>query len=342
MLHFLSSLFSDTSRLPGGPETALVEAAIERLVDATDPRLRGFGNYRKRLYAGVQQSVIHIQAMIDGLPEPVEVSRRTFGSDPRLRAFFASPDRLQHAIANAPSVVDYLARHKGPYSEFIYGLLAPKSRERQVIGMDLQGDQVRRDVLQKVMDFSDHRFFGAAGSESEARDEMKKRAFDFLAGLALKRILDIKEKRAELAQQRRLLQRKFDAMQVGNWGLEPMLGQEETPRPDYAALEKQIEAGEAELLGLCGPSADLETHFDCINAVFEKPEEGLALRPVEMQIDAMSLKISDPSDASSQALQLDEMYSSSGARRMVLFGYFPRNELPPESDFFKEAQRFLG
>ena len=342
VLSFLNSLFSSTRQSSDGPDRALVEAAIERVVDATDPRLRAFPNYAKRLYAGVECSLSHIQSIIDGLPEPVEISNRTFGDDARLRTFFASPARMREAIGSAPSVVDFMASKKGLLPEYIIGLLAPRMTESRTLGMELRGDQVRRDVLQQVVDFSDYRFFGAAGSESEARDGMKERAFDYLAELALQRMTNQKEKRSELERQRRLLQRKLDAMQAGNWGLEGMLAEQEIDHPDYQSLGQKIEEVEAELMKMPCSQAGLEQRFECINATLKRPQEGLAMRPLKLHVDAMLVKVKDPETASSEPMELTELYSSSGRRRIVLFGYFPRAELPPKKDFFAEAGRYLG
>ena len=55
MLHFLSSLFSTGPGQGAGPDKALIERAIERVVDGTDPRVRGLGNYRKRLRPAVEK-----------------------------------------------------------------------------------------------------------------------------------------------------------------------------------------------------------------------------------------------------------------------------------------------
>lgn len=342
MLSFLSSIFSSADPPSGGPDPSLVEAAIERVVDATDPRLRVFSKYRKRLYPAVQRSVAHIQGLIDNLPEPVEISRRSFGGDPRLRAFFASPTRMQEAIGSAKTLVDFLANRKGPYPEHIFGLLAPNMKERQALGMALMGEQVHRDVLQEVVDFSDHRFFGAAGSEDESRGEIKKGIFDYLAKLALKRILNVEEKRSELELQRRLLQRKLDAMREGDWGLESMFSNVGDDPPDHRSLGDQIAAVEDELMTLPCSTAILEHRIDCINAIFEQPEQGVSLRPIQLHVDAMSVKVDDSAKASNKPLELIEMFSSSGDRRVVLFGYVSRDELPAKLDFFKEAGRYLG
>ena len=54
------------------------------------------------------------------------------------------------------------------------------------------------------------------------------------------------------------------------------------------------------------------------------------------------IKVTDPEMASSEPLRLKELVSGIGRKRIVLFGYFPRAELPPEKDFFQEAGRYLG
>jgi hypothetical protein len=182
----------------------------------------------------------------------------------------------------------------------------------------------------------------AAGSEVEARDGLKERAFDYLAEMALQRMANMKEKKSELERQRRLLQRKLDAMQAGNWGLEGMLAEQEVDRPDYQSLGQKIAAVETELLGLPCSQAGLEQRFDCINATLKRPEDGLAMRQLKLHVDAMLVKVKDPELASSEPLELTELYSSNGRQRIVLFGYFPRAELPPEKDFFEEAGRILG
>lgn len=342
MLSFLSSLFSAADQSSDAPDEALVDAAIERVVDATDPRLRAFPKYRKRLQSGARRSVAHVQALVASLPEPVEISRRSFSTDPRLRAFFASPERLQQAVGSAPSMVEYLANRRGPYPDYIFGLLAPEMQERKALGMELEGNQVRRDVIQEVVDFSDHRFFGAAGSEEEARDGIKKRAFDYLAALALRRIVDVEEKRSELEHKKGLLERKLNAMQVGNWGLEEMPSKGADDHPDYRSLGEQISEVEGELMKLPCNEASLENRFGCINTILEKPEEWLSLSQFDLHVDVMSLRLTDSTDATSEPLELTKFRTLNGSTRVALFGYFPRAELPPEKDFFKEAARFLG
>ena len=330
MLSFLSSLFSPADRSSGALDKALIDAAIERIVDATDPRLRAFSNYRKRLYPGAKRSVEHIQALVGDLPEPVEISRRSFGTDPRLRAFFASPDRLQQVVGNAPSLVEFLTNHRGPHPDYIYGLLAPQMRKRETLGMELRGDQVKKDVLQDVVDFSDHRFVGAAGSDGEARDGIKKRGFDYLAELALRSIVDREEKKSELERKKGLLERKLKAMQLGNWGLDevPLTGAGDNP--DHRSLGEQISQVEDELMKLPSSEASLESRFDCINAILEKPEEWLSVNRFDLHVDVMSLRMTNSADPSSKPLELTKFRSNFSWRRFPVEDHFHGCKFPPE------------
>jgi hypothetical protein len=341
MLHFLSSLFAPSSKAQGVAEEAVIEAAIERAVDGTDPRLRGLRNYRKRLRPAVESAVSYVIHAVDGLPVPAEFSRNAFRSDPRLRAFFASADRLQQAIGGCETVTDFLRTTSGSPPAEIFGLLSMAYDEKQVLGMDLQGDSLRRDVKQTVASFSNHRYLGPTGSEAETRWEIKKRAFDYLVERALQRIASRRGKHVELDEQRRLLGRKLAAMQAGNWGLESMLSTSPTETGDTATLEAEIARIEADLSRLGPDPGNLEHSCESIAGTLGHPQDWLSLREITLYLDPMLVKKDAADDSRSSRLDLSEVSASTGERRIVLLGRFPANELPTRPDFFDEAQRLL-
>ncbi len=57
VLRLLQSLFSVTPDPAGKFDPALIRAAIERVVDGTDPRLRMVRHYRKKLWTAVERSI---------------------------------------------------------------------------------------------------------------------------------------------------------------------------------------------------------------------------------------------------------------------------------------------
>jgi hypothetical protein len=343
MLHFISSLFSSSGESAGKPDKDLVTRATDRAVDATDSRLRGFGNYRKRLYPAVEHAVIHIQGIVAALPEAIELSRENYKQDPRLRAFFVSAKHMQEVISSFKAVKDYLHDLRTPLPDEIFGTLSMNHSEKTVLGMDLSGDIVRRDVPQVQVNFSDHRYLGPSECETASRHELAIRGFDFLVEKVLENIISARSARSGLEQQRRLLQRKLDAMRAGNWGLEAMLAEEEHTHPDYAALEKDISEVDGELLKLGGRPDELEYNLAHISDILGNASELLSVREIEMAIDPMMVKKTDSSsDERTLHLKLNEASAKTGERRIIMLGRFPTRELQEQPDFLNEALRRLG
>lgn len=342
MLHFLSSLFSPASDNGDLLDKALLERAIERAVDGSDPRLRALPGYRKRLRAPVERAARHIIGLVNALPEPAEISSQAFRADPRLRAFFVSPEHLQEVMGSCPLVTEYLDRAQLAPDQQIFGLLSMNRTEKNVFGMDLRGDTLQREVAQVAVNFSDHRYVGPSDNETETRHELMRRGFDFLIKIALQGIVDARSRKAELDRQHQLLQRKLKAMQAGNWGLEQAFATESGGHADAAALEGEIQAVESELMSLGSRPQALEHSLEQLSATLGDPAHWLDARSISLTINQMSIKAGSGAAGTSHELELTELYSASGQRRIVLLGRFPAQELPPRRDFLKEARRLLG
>lgn len=342
MLHFLSSLFSTPKGDSDGVPEDLLDAAIERAVDGTDRRLRALGNYRKSLREPVARAVRHVIDLVGQLPKVAEISTATYGSDPRLRAAFASPDHLSDVLGRFRTVRDYLGTCSGPLPDDIFGLLVMAQQERQVLGMELDGEMLKRDVLQTAVSFTEHRYLAPAESEAVTRWELKKRAFDFLLERALERMINEKNRRGDLARERRLLRRKLDALKSGQWGLGPMFSNSDEPCPGLAALEEEIEAIDAELGRSDGITLDLEASLHHVVDTLGRPEEWLAMRSLRLSLDYRGIKLAGTEAGGPEAIDVSELYSSTGIRRIVLLGRIPRNQLPEPKDAIKLGQAFLG
>jgi hypothetical protein len=342
MLHFLSSLFKPSADEDSGLDKALVEAAIERAIDGTDPRLRALGNYRKRLREPVTVAARHVIALVDGQDAPVEISRRCYGTDPRLRAFFVSTDHLRETVGGIRTVTEYLQRVSGPLPDAIYGLLTMEWKERTVLGAEQTGEILRRDVKQVAVSFFNHRFAGPAASDAESRWELKKRAYDYLLEVALETIVATRSKRQQLQRERQLLEKKLAVMKAGNWGLEETFAGGDAQPADTSALEAQLDTMQQELLEIGGDTGNLTRSLDQLAGILADPAHWIARRELSMRLNYMGIRVEETAGEASSLLNLVELYSANGARRIVLPAYIPRTELPERPDFFEAAQRYLG
>ena len=341
MRHLLSSLFAPVERSDERIDATLLERTIERAVDASDPRLRALPGYRKRLRTPVEAALRHTIALVERLPEPVEISRQAYRVDPRLRAFFVSPEHMQTTIGRCAAVSEYLRAATPPEGSAIYGLLSMSCNEKNILGMDLRGDTLQREVPQVAVNFSDHQYLGASDSEPETRRDLMRRGFDFLVEKALQSIVAARGRKAELERQRQLLQRQVTIMRARHWGPEPAFAAGDPRHAELAALESEIQTVETELLRLrVNPHAP-EHSLEQLAATLGDPACWIDMRDIRLELNQMSIKTGPACTGTSHQLELTELCLPRGNRRIVVLASFPVQELPPRRDFLAEAERLL-
>lgn len=338
MFHLLHSIFSPKA---APRDEAIIQAAIERVIDGTDSRLRLLSGYKKKMHAAVAGAVEYVVELVDSLPPSVEMGPANYSTDPRLKAFFVSPEHLREVIGASRAVCDHLQTTQGSPSDRVHCLLSLGRSEKHVLGMELQDGVVLRDVAQTVVNFSDHLVVAVTGSETETRRELKKRAFDHLIQMALQNLVAARGRKLELAKQRTLLQNKLSAIRAGRAGLEPLLGATDQSRPDLAAIQEQVAFIEAELLQLGADSVTLDHHLKQIVTILGNARGHLHLEHVSVTLDTMGVKRNEQAGVPTRTLFLDEAVGAN-RRRIVMLGHFARADVPAQRDFFQEASRYLS
>jgi hypothetical protein len=338
MLHLFQSIFGSDRDDTGSYPTGLIERAIERAVDGTDPRLRALSGYQKKLRAAVIHAIDHVMALVDGLPAPLALSAGAYASDPEVSAFFASGEHVRELLGRDATLHQWLKSAAGGAAQDIVTLLLMEQHERQVFGAALQGDAVVHDVAQTTVSFAKHRLLDPAGAESETRRLLKRRAFDHLLTLALARIGAARTERAELERERELLRRKHAALASGHWGFDDGGGD---PPPDPQALQQQLTEIEAQLRALGTGAGLLTAHLDVVVDVLTQAEKHFWSAPEALVVDRMGVKQSKPG-ATAPALELTVLHNAAGRRLIARLVSISRAELPPARDLLREAQRALG
>ncbi|MBL8259447.1 MAG: hypothetical protein JNM60_06545 [Candidatus Competibacteraceae bacterium] len=341
VFRLLQTLFSENVKPAGKFEPNLIRAAVERVVDGTDPRLRMARQYRKKLGPAVERAIEYVIELVDALPPPAEIGGGRFTGDPRLRALFVSSQQVQEILSFGKELHHYRRRISGKLPSDLYALLRTERIEKTVLGVALEGNIIRRDVPQITVNFHSHRVTFPTGSETKTRREVKKRAFDYLIETALKRLVSVRTQKQQLEQQQRLLlQRKTKLLKGKSIGLEPLL---DSPAADVtpAAIDRQLREVEAELGRLRADSATLDDHLAKVVATLREPEKYLRLDRVSMTLDHMNIKTDQSASANASTLIFDDILLGKNRRITTLLIRFPSSELLPERDFFEEANKML-
>ncbi|RUQ33748.1 MAG: hypothetical protein EKK68_01645 [Candidatus Competibacteraceae bacterium] len=339
---FLQSIFSAASGPSGKNDDATIRAAIERVVDGTDPRLRAVRRYQHKLRGAVECAIDHAVTLIDQLPPAIDASHRSFVASPQLRAAFASPDRLRETLSFSKHTRNYQQQSAGPLPAELYAVLGMERVEKTVLGVELHGDLVRRDVPQTTVSFCNQRLACLTDSEQATRRELIQRAFDSLIEVALDNLTTIRAHRRQLEQRHReLLQQKASALRSARLGLDSLLESTGPNLADAGNLERQLWDLEAELGKVRAGSATLDHLLARIIVTLSKPDKHLRLEPVALTLDHMNIKVSPGSSRPGNALSFNEALLGKDRRLTVLLVRFPSSELLAPPDFFQEAQRLL-
>ncbi|MCB1858725.1 MAG: hypothetical protein KDI63_10655 [Gammaproteobacteria bacterium] len=339
MLKLLQSIFRQTAVTGKNYDDNLLELAIDRVVDGTDTRLKAVSGYRKRLQASVVTALDYTIELVDDLPPPISLSPQRFGKDDYVRSFFVSPDDISEFFTHCRALQRYLETHSGLDPEYLFALLVLTRMEREVFGMKMEGEILRRDIAQTAVSFTQHRLSSIKDEESKSRFEMKKNVFDYFVELALKDIISIKEESRKASQQRDLLSRKLRTLESVNWGMESLLAGKTEKLVDDGRTQQELVQLEAEFQRLSVAPLTLDHYLDSIANSLNDVRARLWKEPLLLKLDRLGIKSDQVSSAIT--LELNEYCSADGGRIIALPIQIPFDSVPLQPDLLGDVERYL-
>ena len=157
-----------------------LDQAVEFVVNETSNRLRLVSNHETKLKKAIVHSLHYIDELVEQVPGIIPCGQSSFGEDPRVNAFFVNCDHIQEVFSRSKEVRDLF--DSNPTIKECYALLCMRREERQQFGMDLVGDEVRKDVMQTTVSFSDHQIVTPGADEDDSRCALKCCIFRSLIG----------------------------------------------------------------------------------------------------------------------------------------------------------------
>lgn len=293
----------------------VVKAIIEHTVDRTDPWIRAVNGYKRKLRPAVIRTLNYVGALVDEVPLPIALDRKRYANDPSLRTYFISSDDMQKITDSDKDLRDFLTAHDVPT---VYALMVIAKQERAVLGVELSGDVLMREVSQLTVSFESHQFRDPSQDEDQLRVRLKQRALDHLLGLALKRITVMKTERRSLEQYRTLLRSKLSLLKRSGSGFTIANTEERSTAADVEKMLDEINTGLLEL----GGDKSLETYLDIVIDVLSNPEKHLWSRKEKLIVDRRWIKRSVATDDFPE-VTLNMICDSDGAEAVMTLVSLP-------------------
>jgi len=309
-----------------------LRVAIEHVVDAINPKLRAISGYRKKLRPAVERSLAYSAGLVEQLPAVVEVNGKAWSTDPTVRAFFSGVGDLQRVYSRSEEVQDYFDGHAD--RENCYALLSMLCKERSVLGMEMHGDVMRRDVRQTSVSFADHRVVKPSTSQDALRKELEQRAFEALVTYALECITERVSSRNSLQEQRQLLDMQLRLAHAKRASLTPLLEGKGDEVINIEALRKQHQQTGEALEQVRAGLTTLDDYIERISEVLGDPGTHLRVGRISMRLNKMNIRLDGAASAEDgHQLELTEVSLGENLKRILLITRFPRDELLARQTF---------
>jgi hypothetical protein len=325
----------------GVPEARLREL-IEEVVEETDPRIRALGNYRRALSPSVAQAFGYVTGLVGQIPPAIPIDAQAWATDALVQALFSGVNDLQRVFSKSPDLRKFFDRHPEGGIDHCYVQVGMAMREKTVLGMKLEGEQVRKDVRQTSVSFYDYRVLLASETEEKLREALAMRGFRLLVSYAQEQITDRHNRIALLEQQRYMLNARLRTARARAAGLEGLVADEGEPSPQVEALEQELAQTEESLQDAKTGFGTLEDYVRCISEVLGQPEAHVRMTPRTLFLNRMNVKLDDAKVDGAREIGLTEVALGEEIKRMIVLARFPRDLLLEKGHFLREAERYYS
>ena len=186
------------------PESSRIETAVEHAVSAVEPLLKQTGGYPEHYHRPVSVALEYARQLAGSLPGPVLIDREAYARDAFVHALFPDANAISDAITSSLSMQEYL--HKPVSGNEFYALMGMRRVDRKLMGMELAGATLQRDVVQQATYFISHTLENPAPDEALAREKIAAGFFLSLVGKVKSRIEQRRQSKEALIRERNALQ----------------------------------------------------------------------------------------------------------------------------------------
>jgi hypothetical protein len=331
------------SRDTGGePDRQRVAEAVARIV-ALSPHLRMARRYEARLQPALVTALRYVDGIVGAIPPAREASAAAWSLDPCIHAFFSAGDAVAPVLSRSRDLRAFFDQHPG--QQEAYAVLGMAMREKHVLGVALEGETMRRDVVRETLDFSDHQVRICGRTEPELRDEIVRRLVAQLGLQGMARYAAQQTQRGLLEHERALLHTRLRLLERKGLGVGSLVGGEEAAGADeLARLQEAIAENEGAIEGLGLRSEALDRELAEVCAVLADPAAHLFVQTRHCVLDKMNVVLPAGSrDAGDEVVfQVAQVPTVPPQMRAFTLVRFARADLRSASGLLDEAARLLG
>jgi hypothetical protein len=315
---FAAALFGGAAAQPDDAiAPALLDDAIDAIVDTVEPRLKLLPRYRKRLAPTARRTVRFLRTLAPAFAEPVELSRAGWVTNEFVKALFVTADAVTTLLTRSSTVRTFFADPSHVGFDIAYGVVAMRREERNVLASALVDGELRSGVARTTLGFADHRVVALAGEAVGMRRLAGELILERLAALALERVVAARDHATALETRVSLLATQLRMLKLKAAGRE-LTPDEPDPAVAIAKIERELSDKAQERNDAKANLATLDYSVEQIDAVLGEPERYAGLDVTRLKVSHSGYKLGAQSDEPGTEVTLNELWIGSALRAVVV------------------------
>ena len=299
-----------------------IAEVVELVVDAVDPKIRVVSRYNKQLRGPVETTWHYLDGLIGLIPGDMRISKRRFGIDPRVRVMFDDLQGMLKLFNESPALTEFFQSHQQAEDSYVF--LSMEKKEHNFLGMELNGDMIRRDVLRTAVTFSNHHILTPAATEQSAREGIKCCAFEGLLKKAQQIIFQSHAKRKKLEEAKQRITREIRHLKSELGG---EAGGSLNASASLERLNHELHNVERDLIAARMETESPNRHLQVIIDVLNEPQRYVSIKRNALNVNSMGVKLStEPSDHG-HLIEYAEMEIEQSLKRVAMVASFPKRDL---------------
>lgn len=297
--------------------------ALAWVMGAVGEKVRRVRGDEKKLLPALRRALGHVEAIVQATAGPIEIRKKSWDTDVWLNTFFPTVDALSECLDKSAGLSLFFRNAEASHA---FGCLAMRRIEKATLGVETEGNLIKRDVAQTFVGFEDHQIEALFPTEAGARRELKRRGLKLLGETARERIQSIESTITELETRRYVLHHEIAFGEAEQAASENADSSSPGMFRKIGEGKAVIEEIEAKLAELSAQVAAPEDYLDRLVEVLNAPEKYLAFRTVFLHLDAMNIKVRPETDRVQRKIALSEVVLEDGTQAVVVIVRVPREE----------------
>jgi hypothetical protein len=272
------------------PVEALIPELIDMVVEEVDPRLKTLPGFARKVEPPIRRTIAYLRELALRLPqEPLELTAAAWSGTPQLNAIFAAAEDIDTVVNRSDDLRKYFAANAG--ARDAYAWLGVERRERNVLGVEISGETVRRDVPQVTVSFAEPRLVFAATTVAGARIELGMAIIRGMLGIAMGRIEDLQGRAKSLEETRAMLKSRLRRLKGTNGGITALGDSTAAHAAEMDRIEKELAQLTKDMYESKAKASDLDTYLDEVRTVLDEPEKLLTVETVAVRVNKLGIQV---------------------------------------------------